>query len=131
MSTVGTGGPLPSGAVTFLLTDVEGSTRLWESDPVLAAAAMARHRRLLDEVIAASGGARPVEQGEGDSTVSAFSRPSDAVRAAAAAQRALAGEPWADGAVVRVRMAVHTGEVLVHDDGTYAGAALNRCARLR
>lgn len=100
---------LPSGTVTFLLTDVEGSSRLWEAAPVEAAVAMVRHRELLDEVIAKCGGARPLEQGEGDSIVASFARASDALRAAAMAQQALAEEPWPDGAQVRVRMALHTG----------------------
>lgn len=71
---------LPSGAVTFLLSDVEGSTRLWETTPSGAAAALARHAAILASVVDGLGGVRPLEQGEGDSTVSAFSRPSDAVK---------------------------------------------------
>ena len=74
---------------------------------------------------------RPVEQGEGDSVVAAFSRASDAVAAALAAQRALVAEPWPEGAELRVRMAVHTGEVQLRGDDNYVGQTLNRCARLR
>ncbi|HET6914590.1 MAG TPA: LuxR C-terminal-related transcriptional regulator [Acidimicrobiales bacterium] len=125
------GAGLPSGAVTFLLTDVEGSTRLWESDPASAVGALARHREILDGVIARWRGARPVEQGEGDSTVSAFARPSDALQAAREAQKLLGEELWPTEAHLRVRMALHTGEVQVRADGTYMGVALNRCARLR
>lgn len=122
---------LPSGTVTFLLTDVEGSTRLWERDPATAAVVMPRHRELIAEAVDAWSGGRPLEQGEGDNVVAAFARATDAVRAAHAAQAALAAEPWPEGVDVRVRMAVHTGEVQVQGDGTYAGAVLNRCARLR
>ena len=82
---------LPAGTVTFLLTDVEGSSRLWEERPDDMGAAIARHYELLDEAIAAHGGVRPVEQGEGDSVVAAFARAGDAVAAALDAQRA-AGE---------------------------------------
>ena len=70
---------LPTGTVTFLLTDVEGSTRGWEDVPEAMAVAITRHYDLLDEAIADHGGVRPVEQGEGDSVVGAFSRASDAI----------------------------------------------------
>ena len=119
---------LPTGTVTFLLTDVEGSTRRWESAPDAMAAAIVRHYELLAEAVDGYGGVRPVEQGEGDSVVAAFSRASDAVSAALAAQRALAGEAWPEGAGFRVRMAVHTGEVQLRGDGNYVGQTLNRCA---
>src|SRR5687768_1166396 len=74
--------PLPSGVVTFLLSDVEGSTRLWLGDEDTMGTAIARHYELLDAAITLHGGVRPVEQGEGDSVVAAFARPSDAVAAA-------------------------------------------------
>ncbi|TIN49186.1 MAG: adenylate/guanylate cyclase domain-containing protein, partial [Mesorhizobium sp.] len=86
--------PLPSGVVTFLLSDVEGSTRLWEGDEGTMGAAIARHYELLDAAITLHGGVRPVEQGEGDSVVGAFARPSDALAAALHAQRTFADEPW-------------------------------------
>ncbi|HET9601996.1 MAG TPA: LuxR C-terminal-related transcriptional regulator, partial [Acidimicrobiales bacterium] len=90
-----------------------------------------RHYALLDEAIAAHAGVRPVEQGEGDSVVAAFSRASDAVAAAVSAQRALTEEPWPDGVRLRVRMAIHTGEAQLRDEGNYFGQAVIRCARLR
>ena len=65
---------LPTGTVTLLLSDVEGSTRLWEADEETAATAIARHYELLDVAIAADGGVRPVEQGEGDSVVAGIPR---------------------------------------------------------
>ena len=98
---------------------------------VAAALAVPRHYELLDEAIASHGGVRPVEQGEGDSVVAAFSRATDAVAAALAAQRALDAEPWPDGARLRVRMALHTGEAQLRDEGNYFGLAVIRCARLR
>ena len=93
--------------------------------------AIRRHFVLLDECIAAHGGVRPVEQGEGDSVVGAFSRASDAIAAALDAQRAFAAEPWPEGGVLRVRMAIHTGEAQLRDSGNYFGQAVIRCARLR
>jgi len=121
---------LPAGVVTFLLTDVESSTRLWR-EATGAADVMARQGELIAAAVARHGGHPAVEQGEGDSTVSAFARASDALSAALDAQRALAAEPWPDGAAVRVRMAVHTGEPELRVPGRYDGPALIRCARLR
>jgi predicted ATPase/class 3 adenylate cyclase len=118
---------LPTGTVTFLLTDVEGSTRLWEERPDEMAAAIALHYDLLSAAISECGGLRPVEQGEGDSVVAVFARVADALRAAADAQCRLQVElPW-----LTVRMAVHTGEAEPRDDGNYVGRTVIRCARLR
>lgn len=122
---------LPAGTVTFLLTDIEGSTRLWEDDAEAMSAAVARSYRLLDEAIARRGGVRPVEQGEGDSVVAAFTRASDALAAALDAQAALHGEAWPTAAPLRVRIALHTAEAQLRDEGNYFGQAVNRCARLR
>src|SRR3954466_13951732 len=79
---------LPTGTVTLLLADVEGSTRLWETQPGQMTAALAALNRTVDETIAAYDGVRPVEQGEGDSFVAAFARASDARGGALALQRA-------------------------------------------
>ena len=122
---------LPTGTVTFLLSDVEGSTRRWESAPDAMSLAVARHYELLDAAIFGHGGVRPVEQGEGDSVVAAFPRASDAVAAAVDVQRAFAAEQWPEGAELRVRIAVHTGEAQLRDEGNYVGQALNRAARIR
>src|ERR1700730_3563843 len=73
---------LPTGTVTLLLADVDGSTRLWETQPEVMTAAIARLNRVVCDVVAAHDGVRPVEQGEGDSFVAAFARASDAVAAA-------------------------------------------------
>ncbi|HEX6237812.1 MAG TPA: hypothetical protein VFZ68_11490 [Acidimicrobiales bacterium] len=121
---------LPEGTVTFLLTDVEGSTRLWSADPATAAAAIRRTYDVIDTCVRAHGGVRPVEQGEGDSTVSVFSLAAPAVAAALDVQLTLAREAWPDGAV-GVRMALHTGEAELRDAGNYMGTTVIRCARLR
>ena len=123
-------GALPTGTVTFLLTDVEASTAAWQRAPEVKPAAVARLDVLLDQAITAHGGVRPVEQGEGDSVVAAFERPSDAIAAALDAQQALQAEPWPEGAALRVRMAVHTGEIVLRGEGNYGGTTLHRCARL-
>ncbi|WP_231995799.1 LuxR family transcriptional regulator [Mycobacterium sp. 852002-51163_SCH5372311] len=115
---------LPTGTVTLLLADVEGSTRLWESQPEQMTAALAVLNRTVDETVAAYGGVRPVEQGEGDSFVAAFARASDAVACALALQRA----PLA---LLRVRIGMHTGEIQLRDEGNYVGPTINRTARLR
>src|SRR4051794_15380093 len=88
---------LPIGTVTFLMTDIEGSTRRWAAAPDAMAEAIGRHDAVLDEILARHDGVRPVEQGEGDSIVVAFSRPSDAVAAALEAQIALSEEAWPAG----------------------------------
>ena len=79
---------LPTGTVTLLLADVEGSTRLWETQPDEMTTALALLNRTVNEAIAAHEGVRPLEQGEGDSFVAAFARASDAVACALALQRA-------------------------------------------
>jgi predicted ATPase/class 3 adenylate cyclase/DNA-binding CsgD family transcriptional regulator len=123
-SELGVSGLLPTGTVTLLLADVEGSTRLWETQPKEMTAAIARLNQVVSEVIAAHDGVRPVEQGEGDSFVAAFARASDAVAAAVELQRA----PLAP---IRLRIGVHSGEVQLRDEGNYAGPTINRTARLR
>jgi predicted ATPase/class 3 adenylate cyclase/DNA-binding CsgD family transcriptional regulator len=117
-------GLLPTGTVTLLLADVEGSTRLWESQPKEMTAALARLNSVVSDVIAAHDGVRPVEQGEGDSFVAAFARASDALAAALEMQRA----PLAP---IRLRIGLHTGEIQLRDEGNYAGPTINRTARLR
>src|ERR1700728_1335532 len=123
-SELGVSGLLPTGTVTLLLADVEGSTRLWETQPEQMTAAMARMNRTVTETIATHSGVRPVEQGEGDSFVAAFARASDAVSCALELQRA----PLAP---IRLRIGVHTGEVKLRDEGNYIGPTINRTARLR
>jgi predicted ATPase/class 3 adenylate cyclase/DNA-binding CsgD family transcriptional regulator len=123
-SDFGVSGLLPTGTVTLLLADVEGSTRLWESQPDEMTAAIARLNQVVSDLIAAHDGVRPVEQGEGDSFVAAFARAADAVTCALELQRA----PLAP---IRLRIGVHTGDVQLRDDANYAGPTINRTARLR
>ena len=123
-SELGVSGLLPTGTVTLLLADVEGSTRLWETQPDEMTAAIARLNQTVSEVIATHDGVRPVEQGEGDSFVAAFARAADAVECSLELQRA----PLAP---IRLRIGVHTGDVQLRDEGNYAGPTINRTARLR
>jgi predicted ATPase/class 3 adenylate cyclase len=122
---------LPVGTVTFLLTDVEGSTFLWESAPEAMGAAIRRHYQLLDVAITLHGGVRPVEQGEGDSVVAAFACASHALAAALDIQRAFCAERWPEGAALKLRIALHTAQAQLRDEVNYFGPAVNRCARLR
>ncbi|MGD1171955.1 LuxR C-terminal-related transcriptional regulator [Mycobacterium seoulense] len=115
---------LPTGTVTLLLADVEGSTRLWETQSDTMTAALEQLNQTVNGLVAAHGGVRPVEQGEGDSFVIAFARASDAV--ACALQLQLAVPP-----PIRIRVGLHTGEVQLRDAGNYAGPTINRTARLR
>lgn len=120
----------PAGVVTFLVTDVVASTRLWRESP-LADAALGRSAELIAAAISRRGGARPPDQGEGDSTLAAFARPADALAAALDAQRALAAEAWPEGAEIAVRMAVHSGDAQLREGGNYGGLAVIRAARIR
>jgi predicted ATPase/class 3 adenylate cyclase/DNA-binding CsgD family transcriptional regulator len=115
---------LPTGTVTLLLADVEGSTRLWETQPDVMTAAVARLDETLSEAIATHHGVRPVEQGEGDSFVVAFARAADAVACALELQRS----PLAP---IKLRIGVHTGDIQLRDEGNYIGPTINRTARLR
>lgn len=118
------------GVRAFVFTDVEGSTAAWEHDAVAMAAAVQRIVALTDEVTAGHGGARAVEQGAGDSAVLVFASPSAAVAAAVELQQRLSTEPWPTAEPVRIRVAVHAGEVRQNDDGTFVGPTMNRCGRL-
>jgi predicted ATPase/class 3 adenylate cyclase len=121
---------LPSGMVTFLLTDIEASTRLWDLHPDEMTTALARHDGAVADAVEAHGGRLIKSKGEGDSTVSVFTRASDAIAAAVTLQSKL-GTMRHDGAIeIRIRAAVHTGEADLRD-GDYYGPALNRAARLR
>src|SRR5579859_5221017 len=121
---------LPTGTITFLFTDVEGSTRLWEAQPQAMRQVMARHDALLTAIFERHDGVVVRPRGEGDSLFCVFVRASAAVAAALAGQRALAAEDWGEIGSLRVRMALHTGEADLRE-GDYYGSAVNRCARLR
>lgn len=116
--------------VTLLLTDVQGSTLLWEKNPSGMQKALVQHDRLIDGVVASADGAVLKTRGEGDSVVSVFNRASDALLAALEIQRAIDSEPWPNGISIHVRMALHSGELHAREGDLY-GPAINRCARLR
>jgi class 3 adenylate cyclase/predicted Ser/Thr protein kinase len=116
---------LPTGVVTFLLTDIAGSTLRWESEPDVMSALLSRHDGLMAEAVEAAGGRLLKTRGEGDSTFSVFTKASGAVVAALEAQHAL--QRSTD---LSVRMAIHTGEAEMRD-GDYYGRTVNRAARLR
>jgi ABC-type transport system substrate-binding protein/class 3 adenylate cyclase len=117
----------PTGTVTFLFTDIEGSTRLLQELRDRYDEVLSTHARLLRAAAEQFGGHEIDTQG--DAFFVAFARARDGVGAAVAAQRALAAEPWPDGVSVRVRMGIHTGEPLVGGE-RYVGMGVNRGARI-
>ena len=121
---------LPSGTVTFLMTDIEGSTRLWEGQPDAMARAMDQHDTIIEDAVEENQGFSVRPRGEGDSRFAVFPRASDAVAAAADLQRGLAVESWPTSAPIRVRAALHTGYADLRL-GDYYGSVVNRCARIR
>ncbi|MFN8592073.1 MAG: tetratricopeptide repeat protein [Thermomicrobiales bacterium] len=120
--------PLPSGTVTFLFTDIEGSTRLWERDATAMWRTIARHNAILGEAIRRHDGHH--FKTIGDAYQAAFADPAAAVAAAVDAQRALAAEAWPETGIIRVRMALHQGAARPGRDGDYLAPSLNRLARL-
>jgi class 3 adenylate cyclase len=125
------GAGLPAGTLTFLLTDIEGSTRLWESEPEAMEVALQQHDRLLAEVIESHGGAVVTSRGEGDSFFAVFQSAVSAVEAAGMCQLRLGREVWPTGSALRVRMGLHTGEVRVRGGDHLDYTPINRCARVR
>jgi class 3 adenylate cyclase/tetratricopeptide (TPR) repeat protein len=117
----------PGGTVTFLFTDIQGSTKLWERYPTAMATALARHDTLMREAIAGHNGY--VFKTVGDAFCAAFPTASDGLNAAIDAQRALGSEQWGETGPIRVRMALHSGEPELRDND-YFGQPLNRVARL-
>ena len=118
---------LPSGTVTLLFADVEGSIRLWEADREAMAEASAGYGRMVREQVEAAGGHVFTTAGEAFRAV--FADPSAALAAAVAIQRAVTAETWPPGLPIRVRVAVHAG-ICVQRDGDYVGPVVNRAARL-
>jgi class 3 adenylate cyclase len=108
---------LPRGTVTFLFTDIEGSTRLWEQCPEAMTAASGRHDALLRESVAAHGGV--LYKMIGDGSQAAFASAPHAIAAALALQSRLAREPWETPGPLRVRMAVHSGVAEPQADGDF------------
>ncbi|MCD6058031.1 MAG: adenylate/guanylate cyclase protein, partial [Thermomicrobiales bacterium] len=119
---------LPNGTVTFLFTDIEGSTALWERDRGAMREAVDRQLAILRNLISAHHGV--LYKTIGDGTQAAFASAEEALRAAVASQRALVAEDWGDPpGPLRVRMALHAG-MAEPQDGDYLAASLNRLARL-
>ena len=119
---------LPSGTVTFLFTDIEGSTELWERDRAAMAAAVARQLVVLDTAIQTHGGVH--FKTVGDAVQVAFSTAPAAVASSLAAQRALLAEDWGAVGPLRIRMALHAGEAAPDEHGDYLAPALSRLSRL-
>ncbi|MCC2628468.1 MAG: hypothetical protein K0S14_2118 [Thermomicrobiales bacterium] len=119
---------LPRGTVTFLFTDIEGSTALWERDRAAMREAVDRQLAILHSLISAHHGVHFKTIGDG--TQAAFGTAEDALRAALASQRALLAEDWGELGPIRVRMALHAGEAQPDAHGDYLTAPLNRLARL-
>lgn len=117
----------PTGTITFLFTDIEGSTRLLQQARDSYAEHLAAHSRILREAISAGGGFEV--QTDGDGFFATFPTPAGALRAAVEAQRGLSSHPWPEGSEVRVRMGVHTGEGVL-SGGKYVGLDVNRAARI-
>ena len=121
---------LPTGTLTFLFTDIAGSSRLWEQFPEPMQQAHARHGEIITACVIQHGGCFVRKRGEGDSTFSVFTRATDALAACCDLQRALAAQQWPADTPLTVRAALHvgTGNPL-HDD--YNNTDVNRCAHLR
>ena len=117
----------PSGTVTLLFTDVEGSIRLWEADREAMAEASARYDRLVREQVKDAGG--QVFKTVGEAFRAVFADPFAALASAVAIQRAAGAEPWPPGLPIRVRVALHSGACMERD-GDYFGPVVNRAARL-
>lgn len=117
----------PEGTITFLFSDIEGSTRLWESYPDLMRVSLARHDALMREAIQSSGGF--VFKTVGDAFCAAFPTAGEGVRGALAAQLALGAEAWPHETPIKVRIALHTGAVESRDSD-YFGPPVNRVARV-
>ena len=121
---------LPSGSVTFLMSDVQGSTRLWETQAEAMRSAVKDLDALVLSSVNANEGVLLKERGEGDSHFAVFSHPANALKAAVQIQRLLAAHPWQTGAPLMARMAVHSAHA--HPTGAdYYGPDVNRCARIR
>jgi len=120
-------GAIPSGVVTFVFTDIEGSTERWDRDPTAMADAVLRHDALVRAAIVAKGGY--VFKSLGDAFCAAFQRPEDAIVAMLDAREALASEDFSAVGDIRIRAAIHTGTA-DEREGDYFGPVVNRVARL-
>src|SRR5262245_57014595 len=119
---------LPTGTVTFLFSDLETSTRLWEEHHDAMVEARARYFEIADGAVERAGGV--VFSHAGDSVCAAFNSAPDALSAAIETTRALAEEPWGETGTLAAHMALHTGQGVVVAEDQYDSQPLNRCARL-
>ncbi|MCW3097645.1 MAG: putative ATPase [Chthonomonadaceae bacterium] len=122
---------LPTGTLTYLLTDIAGSTRLWDEHAEGMRQAHPRHSDIITDCVERFQGRVVRERAEGDSRFAVFTNPLDGVRAALAIQQALHAESWPLPTPLRVRIAVHTGGSVGLTGDDYASPGANRCARLR
>ncbi|HVS06511.1 MAG TPA: AAA family ATPase [Candidatus Dormibacteraeota bacterium] len=120
---------LPEGTLTFMLTDLVGSTRAWESAPAAMREAMARHDRIVDRCLQQHHGTEVPSGRAGDSILAVFSRAANAATGALSLQRDFAAERWPAEVTLEIRVALHSGEAELRQ-GQYHGQVLNRCARL-
>jgi WD40 repeat protein/class 3 adenylate cyclase/tRNA A-37 threonylcarbamoyl transferase component Bud32 len=126
----GWGAALPTGFMTFCMSDIEGSTAMWDSDPGAMAEALVRHDEIIGDRVESRGGSVIRSMGEGDSTVSVFDSAPQALEAALAATRALAAETWPEDLRISVRFGLHSGEA-ERRGADYYGPTINLAARLR
>ncbi len=121
---------LPNGVLTFMLTDIEASTELWDRRPHDMAKALVQHENVIEQAVRTNDGHLLKSRGEGDATLSVFARATDALDAAVALQRRLVNEVWPGDLELRTRIALHTGEAQLRN-GDYYGGTLNRAVRIR
>ncbi len=120
---------LPEGTLTFILTDLVGSTRAWESAPAAMREAMAGHDRIVERCLNLHHGTEVPSGRAGDSILAVFPRAADAADCALSLQRDFAAERWPPAVNLEIRVALHSGEAELRE-GQYHGQVLNRCARL-
>jgi predicted ATPase/class 3 adenylate cyclase len=121
---------LPTGTVTFLFTDIEGSTELWEHDEASARQVLVRHDQIIEGLVEENEGMLVRPRGEGDSRFAVFQHAPGAAASAAAIQQAFTEESWPTAEPLKIRMGLHTGHADLRE-GDYYGSAVNRCARVR
>src|SRR5438128_10347868 len=118
---------LPEGIVAFLLTDLESSTRLWEDRPGAMRKAMVQHDAIIGRAVERHGGALVETGREGDSVLAVFRKTAGAAACALEIQREIAAATWPQGVKLRLRVAIHAGEVQLRW-GQHIGQCLNRYA---
>jgi predicted ATPase/class 3 adenylate cyclase len=121
---------LPTGTITFLFTDIETSSVMWDQNQASMRAAMLRHDALIESIVENFRGVNVRPRGEGDSRFSVFSKSSDAAAAAVDIQQKIFQESWPTASPIRVRIGMNTGEADLRD-GDYYGPVVNRAARVR